>query len=188
MSAPSRHCTSNGPLRAERHGGAVDMGLEGDAAVVDAPQLGQRHDLIAAAVGEDRLVPMHEAVQAAELGDALRAGPEHQMVGIGEQDVGAGSRHVLGEHGLDRGAGADRHEGWRAHDPARRHDGAGPRAAVARLDREGEGSAMAPHSRCRAEQAGIAIGIEAIALRHGMGIGVLHDVETGKGCDQHEQG
>ena len=35
---------------------------------------------------------MHEAVQAAELGDALGAGPQHQMIGVGEDDVGAGRR------------------------------------------------------------------------------------------------
>ena len=128
----------DGALGRQRHGGAVDMRLEGDALLVDAPELGQRHDLIAAGIGEDRLVPMHELVQAAELGDALGAGPQHQMIGVGEDDVGAGRRHVLGEHGLDRGAGADRHEGRRAHDAARRGDGAGARLAVARFEREGE--------------------------------------------------
>ena len=94
--------------------GAVDMRLEGDAMLVDAPELRQRHDLVAAGIGEDRSVPMHELVQAAEPGDALGAGPQHQMIGVGEDDVGAGRAHVLGEHGLDRGAGADRHEGRRA--------------------------------------------------------------------------
>ena len=40
----------------------------------------------------------------------------------------------------------------------------------------------------RAEQAGIAIGIEAIALLDGMRIGALHEIEAGEGADQHEQG
>ena len=83
---------------------------------------------------------MHEAVQAAELGDALSAGPQHQVIGVGKQDVGARGGHVLGKHGLDRGAGADRHEGGRAHDPARRRDRAHPRKPVPRRNLEGEGS------------------------------------------------
>ena len=129
---------TNSALRRQLDGGAVDVGLEGDAALVDAAELGQRHDLIAAGVGEDGLLPMHEFVQAAELGDALGAGPEHQMIGIGEDDIGAARRHVLGEHGLDRRPGANRHEGRGADDAAGRGDQPGPRRAVPRLDRKGE--------------------------------------------------
>ena len=126
-------------LGAERYGRAVDMGLKGDARLVDATELRQRHDLIAAGIGEDRLLPMHEAMEAAEIGDALGAGAEHQVIGVGKEDIGAGRSHVLGKHGLDRGAGADGHEGGRPHHPARRGDGARPSAPVPRPDREGEG-------------------------------------------------
>ena len=128
----------DGPLRRQLHGRPVDMRLEGDALLVDAPELRQRHHLVAAGIGEDRLLPMHELVQAAEPGDALGAGPQHQVISVGEDDVGAGRGDVLGEHGLDRGAGADRHEGWRADEAARRGDGAGARLAVARFECEGE--------------------------------------------------
>ena len=69
---------------------AVDVRLEGDALVGDLAQLGEAHHLEAAGVGEDRPVPAHEAVQAAEPGDALGARPQHQMIGVGEDDVGAG--------------------------------------------------------------------------------------------------
>ena len=122
----------DGALGREQMRCAVDMRLEGDAVLLDTAELRQRHDLIAAEVGEDRSVPAHEAVQPAKLGDALGAGPQHQMIGVGEDDVGAGGAHRLRQHGLDGGRGADRHEGRRADDPARRRDlaeaGAGRRA------------------------------------------------------------
>ncbi len=123
----------DGALRRQLYRGAVDMRLEGDARFGNAAELGQRHDLIAAGIGEDRPVPMHEAMQAAEPGDALGARPQHQMIGVGEEDVGARRLHVFGEHGFDRGASADRHEGGRAHHPAWRGDGPGPRRAITRL-------------------------------------------------------
>ena len=188
----------DGALRRQLDGRAVDMRLENDAPLVDAPELRQRHHLVAAGIGEDRLLPMHELVQAAELGDALGAGPQHQVIGVGEDDVGAGSCDVLGEHGLDRGAGADRHEGRRANDTARRGDGAGARLAVSGFEREGGRSGHAPrhptHSPPgrgvlrRAEQAGVAIGIKAIARLDGMRIDAPHQIEAGEGADQHEQG
>ena len=85
---------------------------------VDLAQRRQRHDLEAAGIGEDRVRPVHEAVQAAERGDALGAGPQHQVIGVAEHDLGAGRAHVVVMHALDRGLRADRHEGRRV---ARRH-------------------------------------------------------------------
>src|SRR3954471_19886128 len=40
----------------------------------------------------------------------------------------------------------------------------------------------------RKQQASIAIGVEAIAVPNGVGVGALHHVEAGKRCRQHEQG
>ena len=90
----------DGALGREQMRCAVDMRLEGHAVLLDAAELRQRHDLIAAGVGEDWPVPAHEAVQPAELGDALGAGPQHEMIGVGEDDVGAGARTVSGSMAL----------------------------------------------------------------------------------------
>ena len=49
------------------------MRLEDDAALVELAQLGQTHHLEAAGIGEDGPLPLHELMQAAELGDALGA-------------------------------------------------------------------------------------------------------------------
>jgi hypothetical protein len=120
------------------------MSAPSHALLADTAELRQRHHLIAAGIGQDRLLPMHEAVEPAELGDALRSGAEHQVVGIGEQNVGARGGDVLGKHRLDRCAGADRHEGGRPHDSARRRNRAHPRKPIPRRNLEGEGSRHRP--------------------------------------------
>ena len=42
-----------------------------------------------------------ELVQAAEPRDALGAGPQHQVIGVAEDDVGAGRAHLVRIHRLD---------------------------------------------------------------------------------------
>ncbi len=74
---------------------AVEVALEGDAVVVDLAQLAERHDLEPARVGQDRPVPGHEAVQAAEAGDALVAGPQVEVVRVGQDDRGAGLAEIV---------------------------------------------------------------------------------------------
>ena len=71
-------------MRAERH-----------AALVELAECGKRHDLEAAGIGQDRAVPVHEFVQPAKRGDALGTGPQHQVIGIAEQDLGAGVAHIV---------------------------------------------------------------------------------------------
>ena len=75
--------------------------------------------------------PVHEFVQAAERSDPLRAGAQHQVIGVAEHDVGAELAHLLGIHRLDRRGGADRHEGRRADFAAWRENLAETGAAVA---------------------------------------------------------
>ena len=74
--------------------------------------------------------PIHEPMQPAELRNPLRAGPQHEMVGIGEHDVGPERAHLLWPHGLDRGLGPDRHERRRAHRAVRGGNLAETRPAV----------------------------------------------------------
>jgi hypothetical protein len=59
-------------------------------------------------------------VQATETADGLVAGAEVEVIGVGEEDVGAsGVRADLFEEfvgdGLDGGGGADGHEDWGLH-------------------------------------------------------------------------
>ena len=56
---------------------AVEMRAEGDAGFGNRASGGQRHDLETARIGEDRIGPVHEAMQPAECRDALGAGAQH---------------------------------------------------------------------------------------------------------------
>ncbi len=64
-------------LGAQRVHRAVDVGSEHHPGLVHGPEAGQRHHLVAAAVGQDRAIPVHEAVQSAERLDPLGARPQH---------------------------------------------------------------------------------------------------------------
>ena len=69
------------------------MARELDPFLGQFPEVRQAHHLIAAAVGQDRAVPVHEPVQPAEPGNALGTGAEHEVIGVAENDVGAGRPH-----------------------------------------------------------------------------------------------
>ncbi len=124
------------PLRRQHVAAAVDVRGKAHALLAHLADLGERHHLEAAAVGEDRAVPAHEGMQAAEAGDALGAGAQHQVIGVGEDDVGAGRLHLVEVERLDGGGGADRHERRRADEPMRRRHRAAARGTVLRQELE----------------------------------------------------
>src|SRR6185295_4230817 len=76
----------------------------------DRPPRGQAEHLIAAAVGENRSGPADEAMQAATARDQIVAGPEVQMVGVAEEDLGAQRLEIAMRDPLHRALRADRHE------------------------------------------------------------------------------
>jgi hypothetical protein len=128
---------AGGQLRCQARRVAVVDRAEGDAVVVQAEdRVAEREDLEAAGVGQDRAVPAHEGVQPAELGDRLRAGTEVQVVGVAEQDLGAEVAQLAGVDALDRGLGADGHEGRRAQLTVRRREHSRPGRAVSRGQRK----------------------------------------------------
>jgi hypothetical protein len=110
------------------------MRLEGDALGVHGAQLGQRHHLKAAGIGQDRTWPVHHAVQPAKAFHPLGAGAQHQVVGVAQHHRRPGGAHRVGGHRLHRAGGADRHEHRRFHRAVRGVQHAGPRGAVARDD------------------------------------------------------
>ena len=128
----------DGALRRQCDHGAVEMGAERDALFLDFAQGRKRHHLKTAGIGQDRMRPAHERVQPAERRDPLGRRPQHQMIGVGEQDIGAGRAHIVMMHALDRRLRADRHERRRAHDAVRRCHLAGARGAVGGGEAEGE--------------------------------------------------
>ena len=117
---------------------AVQVRLEVSAFLGDEPALGEAEHLEAAAVGEDRARPSDEAMQAAAPRDQLVAGPQHQVIGVGEDDLGAGILYVLMPNRLDRALRADRHERGCLDDAVRRLEFAETRLAIGGSHRETE--------------------------------------------------
>ena len=66
--------------------------------------------LEAARIGEDRAVPVHKLVQAAQLGDGVLAGTHGQVIGIGKHDLGAELLDSLGRNTLHVCLGAHGHK------------------------------------------------------------------------------
>ena len=87
--------------------GTVHNGAEVHAIGIELERVGEREDLEAAAVGEHGMIPVHETVDTTGLADDVDAGPQVQVVGVGEDD--------LGVQGLELGVGDALDGGLRAH-------------------------------------------------------------------------
>ena len=105
----------DGPLGAQEMPRAVDVGLEVDPLLRDPPQGAQAEDLEPAAVGEDGPVPVHEPVKPPVLADQLVPRPQVEVVGVAQDDLGAGLLEPLRRHGLHGSLGPHGHEDGRAH-------------------------------------------------------------------------
>ena len=93
----------------------VEVGAVVDPGVVDLLQATQAEDLVAVAVGEDAVVPAHEAVQAPVGSDQLRAGAVREVVRVAEHDLRPAGLQVPGGEALDRPIRPHRHEHGRLH-------------------------------------------------------------------------
>src|SRR4051794_32351557 len=107
------------------------MRSEMRAPLVDGAAGGQAEYLIAAAVGQDRARPPREPVQSPSPCDQIVAGPEIEMVGVAQQNFGAGVFQITMGHALHGALSTDRHEGRRFDRAMRRTDDAAACAAVA---------------------------------------------------------
>ena len=85
-------------------------------------EMGEAEQLESAAVGQDRAVPAHEAVQPAQRGDRLFAGPQREMIGVAQDHLRPGGAELFDLQALDAGLGADRHEGRHLHVAVRRRE------------------------------------------------------------------
>ena len=116
------------------------MTSECDAIGVHLAQLRQRPDLETTAVGEHRPGPFRKCVQPAQLLHAFCARPQHQVIGVAQDNIGAGLFNLVHIERLDRAGCTDGHEGRRANIAARRIQNTGARCAIAGMDVEIEDS------------------------------------------------
>ena len=97
-------------LRPEEELVAVDMGVEAAPFLGDFAHPGERKDLEAARIGEDRPVPAHEAVKPAGGREDLRAGAQHEVVGVAQDDLRPQLLEVARLQRLDRPKRANIHK------------------------------------------------------------------------------
>ena len=146
------------------------LDLVGDAAV------GEREDLEAARVGDQRPVPAHEPVQAAGARDPLRPGRDEQVVGVAEDQLVAEPGDLVRLEPAHRPLRRERDERRRLDRPVRRCAGRPARAAPSRASiskRSRSGSSIAigcSLTRPISERPVIALGLrDAEELEHGRG-------------------
>ncbi len=99
----------------------------------------EREDLKAARVGDDRAVPVHELVEAAELADALVAGPQVEVEGVAEDHLVAERRDLVRVEPPDRAGRRERDERGRRDLAVRSAEPPGPGGSVTRFDLEARG-------------------------------------------------
>ena len=109
-----------------------------DALLVDRPPRREAEDLVAAAVGENRLRPADKSMEAAAPGDQIVAGPQIQVIGVAEKQRRADRLQIAVRDSFHGALRADRHERGRLDLAMRRGEDAAPRAAVTVGDAEGE--------------------------------------------------
>ena len=84
--------------------------------------------------------------RAAEAGDAVCAGADHQMIGVAEHDLGPARPHGIDREPLDRRLRSHRHEGGCVHGPVCGLQPAEPGTAVRRLHGEAEAHDASPRA------------------------------------------
>ena len=89
---------------------AIEMVLEMGPLLRDTAQLRQGKNLETTAVGQNRTIPAHELVQAADLADDVEPRTHEKMVGIAEDDLRMELPQFARTHRLHRSLRADRHE------------------------------------------------------------------------------
>ena len=107
---PQRILDVDGRFRSHHVFGTVDIGFEGNSFLCDFTEFTQGKNLEAAAVRENRAIPVHELVKSAGLSNDILAGSQIEMIGVSQNDFGAGGLHIFRFHGFHRSLSAHRHK------------------------------------------------------------------------------
>ena len=124
----------HGALRRQRAAGAIDVALELHPVLGDAAKALEGEHLKATRVGQHRPVPGGKPMQPTHLLDHLFAGPEMQVVGVAQNDLGAGAADIVGAETPHDGVGPHRHERRRLDLAVRQRERAGSGRASGALN------------------------------------------------------
>ena len=107
--------------------------------------VGEREDLEASGVGDDRTLPAHEPVQAAQRRDALSTRREHQMERVPEDHLVAEAGHLGSGQGPNAAARRERNERRRAHHAPGRMEPPGSGGSITRTYFEAKAFRVGSH-------------------------------------------
>ena len=110
---------------------------------------GEREDLIPPAVGEHLSGPVDEPVDTAETGDHVGSRSEHEVVGVGQDDLDPERLQVGGRQMPERASGSHRHEtrGGECSPGGRDRSGAGSSVVGRLLERGSHPRTQSPTRR-----------------------------------------
>ena len=148
-----RHVAAQGllnghrPFRRDGHQPAVDVRAEDGLLLGHLDAMGEAEELEAAAIGQDGPVPAHEAVQAAERGNDLFAGPQGEMIGIAQHHLRPAPADLIDLQPFDGSLRGDGHEGGQIYRPVRRGKNTPPRRTVGIDVQQAERERRSSHGR-----------------------------------------
>jgi hypothetical protein len=105
----------NRAFRCEEVHGAIEVTAELRTLFVNAHQRPKGDHLEATRVSQDRSIPLHEFVKAAEALHPLMSWAQIEVIGIRKDDLGAERLQIFWVERLHCGVRADGHEIWRLH-------------------------------------------------------------------------
>src|SRR6266581_254839 len=76
-------------LRRQQMGRAIQVRFECSTFLAQSAQVTEAKDLEAATIGQDGTIPMHKGMQTTKLGKEFRAGTQHEVIGIGKENLDA---------------------------------------------------------------------------------------------------
>ena len=139
---PQAFLHPHGDFRGQALKRSVIGGAEGHAVVI-CPRC-QRKDLKSAGIGEQVARPPGETVQAPQRFDHFHPGPQHQVIGVGQDDLRSEQVEIPGVEQAHRAAGPHRHEAGGGEGASRGLHHASPGQTVPGLDVKPGGSQAAP--------------------------------------------
>ena len=130
--AAQRQLNVDGRFGSEEMRIPVQMRTEPYALIGHSSQAVEAEDLKSAGIRKNGARPGHESVKTPELANRLVAGPQKQMIRVGEDDLGVDiAEEIARENPLNGRLCADRHEDRGLDVAVRRVQNAGPRARLA---------------------------------------------------------